>query len=43
MLRGNGVLNGQSVSTGDGAAVSEETELTIQALEPSEIMLFDLA
>jgi redox-sensitive bicupin YhaK (pirin superfamily) len=35
-------LNGQGLATSDGAAVSDETGLTIQAKEPSEVMLFDL-
>lgn len=36
-------LNDNDVKQGDGAAVSEETDLVIVAHEPSEILLFDLA
>lgn len=43
VLRGSVTLNGQSLEAGDGAAISEETELTIVAQQPAEIMLFDLA
>jgi redox-sensitive bicupin YhaK (pirin superfamily) len=43
VLRGGVDLNGQSLATSDGAAISNETELTIQASEASEVMLFDLA
>jgi redox-sensitive bicupin YhaK (pirin superfamily) len=42
VLRGRVSLNGQSLQTGDGAAVSEESLLTIQADGPAEVMLFDL-
>ncbi|MEX0728680.1 MAG: pirin family protein [Planctomycetaceae bacterium] len=43
VLRGSVTLNGQALATSDGAAVSEETSLTIQATNDAEIMLFDLA
>jgi redox-sensitive bicupin YhaK (pirin superfamily) len=43
VLRGGVTLNGQSLSAGDGAAVSEENALAIRAAESSEVMLFDLA
>lgn len=43
VLRGSVSLNGVSLDTSDGAAVSEETHLTIQANSNAEIMLFDLA
>ena len=36
-------LNGHSLATGDAAAVSEELKLTLAAVEPSEVLLFDLA
>jgi redox-sensitive bicupin YhaK (pirin superfamily) len=42
VLRGNVTLNGQELETSDGAAVSEEDFLTIQANGAAEIMLFDL-
>jgi redox-sensitive bicupin YhaK (pirin superfamily) len=43
VLRGSVALNGQSLGTSDGAAVSGETRLSIRATESSEVMLFDLA
>lgn len=43
VLRGKVSLNGQAVSAGDGAAVSEESALAIRADGPSEVLLFDLA
>ena len=36
-------LNGQSLSAGDGAAVSEKRELVIEAGRDAEFLLFDLA
>jgi quercetin 2,3-dioxygenase len=36
-------LNGVELKAGDGAAVSEEGRLFISAVEPSELLLFDLA
>jgi redox-sensitive bicupin YhaK (pirin superfamily) len=43
VLRGSVLLNDQNLGTSDGAAISEETELTIQAATDSELMLFDLS
>ncbi len=43
VLRGHVRLNGQTVSAGDGAAVSGESALEIRPEEPSEVLLFDLA
>ena len=43
VLRGNVSLNGQSLNTSDGVAVSDERRLTIQAASDAEVMLFDLA
>jgi redox-sensitive bicupin YhaK (pirin superfamily) len=42
VLRGSAQLNGVSLATSDGAAVSEESHLTVLATEPCEVMLFDL-
>ena len=42
VLRGQVNLNGHSLDTGDGAAVSEEAHLEIVAKQPTEFMLFDL-
>lgn len=43
VLRGSVKLNGESLDTSDGAAVSDESTLTIEATADAEIMLFDLA
>ena len=40
---GGVTLNGNALKAGDGAAVGEETRLTVKATEPSELLLFDLA
>ena len=40
---GKVTLNGVELKQGDGAAVSQESKITIATLEPSEILLFDLA
>jgi quercetin 2,3-dioxygenase len=43
VTRGAVTLNGQSLTAGDGAAVSDERALTVSADEPAEVLLFDLA
>jgi quercetin 2,3-dioxygenase len=43
VVKGELDLNGNKLSAGDGAAVSEEEVLTIKADAESEILLFDLA
>ena len=43
VLRGSVTLNGQALQTSDGAAVSDESHLQIQATSTAEIMLFELA
>lgn len=42
VLRGGITLNDVELRTSDGAAISEETSLAIEASEDAEIMLFDL-
>jgi quercetin 2,3-dioxygenase len=42
VLRGSVLLNGQQLDESDGAAISEESQLTIESAAPSEIMLFDM-
>jgi redox-sensitive bicupin YhaK (pirin superfamily) len=42
-LRGKVEVQGRGLSAGDGAALGDESGLTVQAAEPAEIMLFDLA
>ncbi len=43
VLRGSVDLDGYTLGTSDGAAVSDETALLIRGNEPAEVMLFDLA
>ncbi len=43
VARGAVLLNGLTLEKGDGAAVSDEAELVIEAAEDAEILLFDLA
>jgi hypothetical protein len=43
VIKGTVELNGNKLDAGDGAAVSEESALTIQAGDDSEVILFDLA
>ncbi len=43
LVRGGVTLNGVALESGDGAAVSDETQLEIAASKPSELLLFDLA
>src|SRR5437879_5830653 len=43
VARGAIELNGRKLSAGDGAAVSDERVVTLQGIEPAEVLLFDLA
>jgi redox-sensitive bicupin YhaK (pirin superfamily) len=43
VLRGTARVDGRSLAEGDGAAISEETELSIKAEGASEVLVFDLA
>jgi quercetin 2,3-dioxygenase len=43
VLRGKASANGRTLAAGDGAAVEDETALTILAQEDAEVLLFDLA
>jgi quercetin 2,3-dioxygenase len=43
VARGRVQLNGKKLNQGDGAAISDETKLTIKATEDAEVLLFDLA
>jgi redox-sensitive bicupin YhaK (pirin superfamily) len=36
-------LNGQHLTAGDGAAINDETALTLRAETPAELLLFDMA
>ena len=42
-LSGQFNINGQTLVTGDAAAVSGEKELVFTGTEPAEVMVFDLA
>lgn len=43
VARGAVNLNGAALHTGDGAAISNEAEIRVEAREPAEVLLFDLA
>jgi redox-sensitive bicupin YhaK (pirin superfamily) len=43
VARGEVSVGGQALSAGDGAAVSDDAEITVESKKPSEILLFDLA
>jgi quercetin 2,3-dioxygenase len=43
VARGAVRLNGKELKAGDGAAISNETEVRVEATEASEVLLFDLA
>ncbi len=43
VARGDVELNGHALGAGDGAAVSEESELSVVARSDAEVLLFDLA
>jgi redox-sensitive bicupin YhaK (pirin superfamily) len=43
VARGAITLNGTPLETSDGAAISEETEVVIEATNDAEILLFDMA
>jgi hypothetical protein len=42
VARGAVTLNGQPLAQGDGAAVADVRELVLAAVEPAEVLLFDL-
>jgi quercetin 2,3-dioxygenase len=42
VARGKVKLNGTELKAGDGASVSQETNIQVEAQEPSEVLLFDL-
>jgi len=43
VARGMVAVGGQQLKQGDGASISEEQSIRVAGLEPSEILLFDLA
>ncbi|MGN6547193.1 MAG: pirin family protein [Aureliella sp.] len=42
VLRGSVRLNDNTLHVGDGAAISDEQFVTVQSVQPAEVMLFDL-
>lgn len=42
LLRGSITLNGEPLTAGDGAAISDESSMSLNATMDSELMLFDL-
>ncbi len=43
VAKGEVALNGKVLKQGDGAAVTDETKLTLKGIQDAEILLFDLA
>ena len=43
VAKGGIVLNGQKLGQGDGAAITDESQLSITGVESAEVLLFDLA
>jgi len=43
VARGEVAVNGSALAQGDGAAISDETNVTIVANSPAEVLFFDLA
>ena len=43
VARGSAALNGQTLETGDGAAISEEASVELTGVKDAEVLLFDLA
>jgi quercetin 2,3-dioxygenase len=43
VARGSVRMNGKELRAGDGAAISNESKIAVEATRPSEVLLFDLA
>ncbi|MBA2651200.1 MAG: pirin family protein [Tatlockia sp.] len=43
LIKGELIINGQQLSAGDGASITEEKTISINCLENSEFLLFDLS
>lgn len=43
VAKGSAKVNGKELEEGDGAAISHETTVQVEAAKPSEVLLFDLA
>jgi redox-sensitive bicupin YhaK (pirin superfamily) len=42
VARGRVRVSDQELGPGDGAAISEESKIALRALEPADVVLFDL-
>jgi redox-sensitive bicupin YhaK (pirin superfamily) len=42
VARGKLRVNGQELSAGDGAALSQETNLSLEGVDAAEVLVFDL-
>ena len=43
VAKGSVELNGETLQSGDGAAISDEEQLTLKGIKDGEVLLFDLA
>ena len=43
MARGSAKINGEQLSPGDGAAISAESAIALEATSEAEILVFDMA
>ena len=43
VARGEVVVDGETLSTGDAAAITDQTQIAVRSKAPSEVLLFDLA
>ena len=43
VARGSVKVNGETLRAGDGGALSEESLLKLEGVDPAEVLVFDLA
>ena len=43
VARGHARVNGRELGEGDGAAISDEPSVVVEGVDPSEVLVFDLA
>lgn len=43
LIKGNILLNGEQLSAGDGAAITDEKEIHVESISSAELLLFDLS
>jgi redox-sensitive bicupin YhaK (pirin superfamily) len=43
VVRGSVAINGESLGSGDAAALQDQDALSVRATEDSELLLFDMA